>query len=58
MTLAAVSYVYVKISPEIAKAADNRHITLAQLVVGSHQIETGEKPEQIECRVVKQVQAE
>jgi hypothetical protein len=58
MARAAAPYVHAKISPENTKPTDNLHITLAQLVVGSYELEAAEKAKQIEGQVVKQVPAE
>jgi hypothetical protein len=58
MARAAAPYVHAKISPETAKPADNLQITLAQLVLGSYELEGAEKPKQIEGQAVKQVPAE
>jgi len=58
MARAAAPYVHAKISPETTKTTDNLHITLAQLVLGSYELEAAEKAKQIEGQVVKQVPAE
>ena len=58
MARAAAPYVHAKISPENTKTTDNLHITLAQLVLGSYELETAEKAKQIEGQIVKQVPAE
>ena len=55
---AAAPYVHAKISPENTKTNDNLHITLAQLVMGSYELEAAGKAKQIEGQVVKQVPAE
>jgi hypothetical protein len=55
MARAAAPYVHAKISPENTKPTDNLHITLAQLVSGSYELE---KAKQIEGQVVKQVPSE
>jgi hypothetical protein len=57
MARATAPYVHAKISPENTKATDNPHITLAQLVLGSYELEAAEKAKQIEGQVVKQVPA-
>jgi hypothetical protein len=44
--------------PENTKATDNLHLTLAQLVLGSYELEAADKAKQIEGQVVKQVPAE
>jgi hypothetical protein len=53
MARAAAPYVHAKISPENTKATDNLHITLAQLVLGSCELETAEKTKRIKDEVVK-----
>ena len=58
MARAAAPYVHAKISPENTKTTDNLHITLAQLVSGSYEVEAAEKAKQIEGQVVKHVPAE
>jgi len=58
MARAAAPYVHAKISPENAKTTDNLHITLAQLVLGSYELEEAEKAKQIEGQVVKPAPAE
>jgi hypothetical protein len=58
MARAAAPYVHAKISPENTKTTDNVHITLAQLVSGSYELEAAEKAKQIEGKVVKQVPVE
>ena len=58
MARAAAPYVHAKISPENTKTTDNLHVTLAQLIVGSYEIENAEKAKQIDVRIVKQVPAD
>jgi hypothetical protein len=58
MARAAAPYIHAKISPENVKTTDNLHITLAQLVLGSYELDAAEKAKQIEGQVVKQVPAE
>jgi hypothetical protein len=53
MARAAAPYVHAKVSPENAKTTDNLHITLAQLVLGSYELEAAEQAKQIEGPVVK-----
>ena len=53
MARAAAPYVHAKVSPENAKTTDNLQITLAQLVLGSYELEAAEKTKQIEGEVVK-----
>lgn len=57
MARAAAPYVHGKISPENSKTSDNIHVTLAQLVLGSYELEAAET-KQIEGQIVKQVPAE
>ena len=52
MARAAAPYVHAKISPENTKTTDN-YITLAQLVLGSYELQAAEKAKQIEGQVVK-----
>ena len=52
MARAAAPYVHAKISPENTKTTDN-YITLAQLVLGSYEVQAAEKAKQIEGQVVK-----
>ncbi len=54
---AAAPYVHAKISPENTKTTEN-HITLAQLVLGSYELEAAEKAKHIEGQVVKRAPAE
>ena len=58
MARAAAPYVHARISPENSKTTDNLQITLAQLVLGSYELEAAEKAKQIKSQVVKQVPAE
>jgi hypothetical protein len=58
MARAAAPYVHAKIRPENMKTTDNLHITLAQLVGGSYELEAAEKAKEIESQIVKQVPAE
>ena len=58
MARAAAPYVHAKISPENTKTTDNLHITLAQLVLGSYELEAAEKGKQIDGQINKQVPAE
>jgi hypothetical protein len=58
MARAAASYIHAKISPESTKATNNLGITLAQLVLGSYELEGAEKSKQIDGQVVKQMPAE
>ena len=52
MARAAAPYVHAKISPENTKATNNLGITLAQLVLGSYELEAAEKAKQLEGQVV------
>ncbi len=58
MARAAAPYIHAKISPENTKMTNSLGITLAQLVLGSYELEAAEKAKQIEGQVVKQVPAE
>jgi hypothetical protein len=58
MARAAAPYVHAKVSPENPKTTDNLQITLAQLVLGSYELEAAEKAKQVAGQVVKQVPAE
>ena len=58
MARAAAPYVHAKISPENAKTTESIHITLAQLVLGSYELEAAEKAKQIEGQAGKQAPAE
>jgi len=58
MARAAAPYVHAKISPENAKTTESLHITLAQLVLGSYELETAKKAKQIEGQAGKQAPAE
>jgi len=53
MARAAAPYVHAKISPENAKTTESIHITLAQLVLGSYELEAAKKAKQIEGQVAK-----
>ena len=57
MARAAAPYVHAKISPENTKTTEN-YITLAQLVLGSYELETAKKAKQIEGQAGKQAPAE
>ena len=46
-------YIHAKISPENAKTTESIHITLAQLVLGSYELEAAKKAKQIEGQVAK-----
>ena len=54
MARAAAPYVHAKISPENAKTTESLHITLAQLVLGSYEVQAAEKAKQIEGQAGKQ----